>query len=195
MKYLLLVLSLVSTSAWALDDNKCSNFLNDGWYMKYKWAGIGSAQQKAVTAETRRTNTTAATLKVNTQNTTASSDPKYWGNVTTSNAQFTSSWGPCSALGLQLRQQERELYVAQNLEEIKKDVANNKGGHLEVLSWFSMCEDSAVAEFNSKLQQAMPELVNLSAPEFSKKVDAIIAASPELSQRCTELGRASLAQR
>lgn len=183
MKFFLIV-TFLSSSAWAIDSNKCSGLLNKGLYKKYKFAGMGEANMKAVTGETKNSNIASASSKISTENTTVISDPKYYSNVSTSQTQSTSSFGECSAFALQERRDLRDQYVAQNLDQIKKDVAMGDGGHLEVLSWFSLCEDSALREFNEALQNNLAKLVSLEASAFSKNLDQVIRADAGLAKKC-----------
>lgn len=90
MKIILLI-TLLSFPAFAIDSVKCSRMLNDGLYKKYKWGGMGESNANAITAETRSSGPTTATSKISTEGTTALSDPVYYTNVSRSQTQSLSS--------------------------------------------------------------------------------------------------------
>jgi len=179
-----ILLTLLSTQVWALNSSSCSSMLNNGWYKKYKWAGMGEANTRAITAETKSSNFISAISKITVENSTATVDPKYSSNVSTSQSQATSSWGECSAFALQERREQRDLYVEQNLDQIKKDVANGRGYHLEALSWFSLCEESVASEFNQELQKNMSAFLVNNSKEFNKNLDNILKNNNDLSTKC-----------
>ena len=179
-----LLFTLLCSSAFAMDSSKCSNLLNNGLYKKYKWHGMGEANTKAITGETKSSNFLSAISKVTTEGSTVTVDPKYSSNVSTSQSQSMSSWGDCSAFALEERKEQRDLYVEQNLDQIKKDMANGQGDHLEVLSWFSFCDESAKSEFNQTMQQHMSELLVTDSKTLNKNIDGIIKTSSSLSNKC-----------
>jgi len=179
-----ILLTLMSAQSWAINSSGCSNLLNNGWFKKYKWAGVGESNTKAITAETKSSNFISAISKVTTENTTATVDPKYSSNVSTSQTQGTSSWGQCSLFALQERQEQRDLYVAQNLDQIKKDIANGNGHHLETLSWFSMCDESVNTQFNTELQKNIATLLVDNSKDFNAGIDKVIKSNQSLSEKC-----------
>ncbi|MBO9666414.1 MAG: DUF3015 family protein [Bdellovibrio sp.] len=181
---LFLVLFFLSSSAMAWDSGKCSKMLNDGLYKTYKWGGVGDANANAMTGETKRTNSVSASSKISTEGSTAVLDPKYSSNVSTSETQSTSSWGECNMFALQERKEQRDLYVAQNLDQIRKDIANGSGAHLEVLSWFSLCEDQATSQFNQVMQNQMKRLLVGDARVMTQNIDQLIKDNNSLAQQC-----------
>lgn len=181
---LFLTLMLLSSSAMAMDSSKCSGMLNKGLYKTYKWGGVGEANTKAITGETKRTNPFSATSKISTEGSTAVVDPKYSSNVSTSGTHSVSSWGECSLFALQERKEQRDLYIAQNLDQIKKDIANGDGAHLEILSWFSLCEDSVIPEFNRTMQEKAGDLLVDQAAVLSQNIDNAIKGSKSLANKC-----------
>lgn len=188
MKFsLLLVLvgaSTLSVPAFAVDSGKCSSMLNEGLYKKYKWRGMGESNSKAITAETKSSNIVSASSKMTTEGSTASLDPKYSSNVSTSQTQASSSWGECSLFALQERKEQRDLYVEQNLDQIKKDISSGQGNHLQTLAWFSLCEDSAQAKFNQAMQEHMSDFLVTDSKELNKNIDGVIKGNAELSGQC-----------
>lgn len=161
--------------------------LNDGMWKKYKWGGIGESNANAITAETRSSGPTTATSRISTEGTTALSDPVYYTNVSRSQTQSLSSWGDCSLFALQERKEQREQYVRQNFDQIKKDIANGDGLHMETLSWFSLCDDQAQGSFNETLQAKFERLGSSSESDFSKTMDQIITDNKSLTGKCINL--------
>lgn len=178
---------LASSSAFAWDSAKCSKMLNNGLYATYKWGGVGDSNLNAMTGETKKTNSASASSKISVEGTTAVLDPKYSSNISTSNTQGTSSWGDCSLFALQKRKEQRDLYLAQNGDQVKVDIAKGYGGHLEALSWFSLCDDQVILEFNSALQTEMKSLVDAHAQKLSQSIDKVIFSHKNLKSGCYNL--------
>lgn len=188
MKIIVLI-TLLSFPAFAIDSAKCSRMLNDGLYKKYKWGGMGESNANAITAETRSSGPTTATSKISTEGTTALSDPVYYTNVSRSQTQSLSSWGECSLFSLQERKLQREQYVRQNFDQIKKDIANGDGLHMNTLSWFSLCDDEAQGNFNEMLQSEFGNLSLAKDEQLSSKIDQIIESSKSLQGKCINLSK------
>lgn len=161
--------------------------LNKGLYKKYKWAGVGEANSKAMTAETKSSGTTKATSRMSTEGSTAIVDPKYTTNVSMSGSQGTSSWGQCSVFGLIERRDQRDLYVAQNFEQIKKDMANGNGEHLKTLAWYALCEDDASENYFQALQSNFEKLSVSSESSFTRALDGVIESNSVLKVKCFNL--------
>lgn len=188
MKILLLIF-FFGLPAFAIDSAKCSTMLNDGMWKKYKWGGVGESNAKAMTAETKTAGSTTATSRISTEGSTAISDPVYYTNISRSQTQSLSSWGACSLFALQERKQQREQYVRQNFDQIKKDIANGDGLHMETLSWFSLCDDQALDSFNETLQQKFVKLGSSAEADFSKNMDQIVADNKSLTGKCINLSK------
>jgi len=155
--------------------------MNKGWYKKYEYQGINQPATKA----TKKHGSSKAPFVLSTEASTASLDPKYSSNVSTSQAQYTSSWGPCSALALNTLKTERDLYFAQNRDEVLREIARGQGEHLEVLAAFSLCDQSATNLFAQQTQQNMVPF--LSATSIAPVINHIIEAHPQLAQSCAKL--------
>ncbi len=180
-----ITLFLISTQSFAWDSAKCSKMLNDGLFKKYEWGGVGDYNLNAITKETKKSGSLTASGYTTTEGTTAVSDPKYSSNVSTSETQLTSSWGECSLFALKERKQQRSLYIAQNYDQIKKDVALGRGEHLEALSWFSLCENQSGAEFNLTLQKNFENLfVNKDKADLAQGIDESLTAEAHLKKSC-----------
>lgn len=188
MKIITLI-TLLSFPAFAIDSAKCSRMLNDGLYKTYKWGGMGESNAKAITAETKSSGPTTATSKISTEGTTALSDPVYYTNVSRSQTQSSSSWGDCSLFALRERKYQRELYVRQNFDQIKKDIANGDGHHMNTLSWFSLCDDDSQNHFNETLQEKFEQLGSASDTSLSSQIDSIIENSKALTGKCVNLSK------
>lgn len=188
MKIKLFVLVLLaSSSSFAIDSSKCSTMLNNGWYKKYKWAGVGEANSKAVTAETKKSGAIPATFNMGTENTTVTLDPKYSTNVSVSNTQVTSSWGPCSLLAMKQRNLQREMYVQQNFDQIKKDIANGEGEHMKTLAWYALCDDNASQQYFQTLQKGFEQLNAAPQSGFVGQMDALVEQNTSLQGKCLNL--------
>lgn len=186
MKVFLLIL-LVSSSAFALDSSKCSTMLNNGMYKKYKFAGVGEANTKAITGETKSAGSFKATSHLSTEGSTVTLDPKYSTNVSVSNTQVSSSWGDCSLFALQERKIQRDLYIAQNFDQIKKDIANGNGEHMTTLAWYALCDDNAASEYSKTLQNNFEKLSSEQESSFSKVIDQTIEENSALKTKCLSL--------
>jgi Protein of unknown function (DUF3015) len=187
MKTFFLIL-IISGSAQAWDSAKCSKLLNDGWFKKYQWAGVGDYNVNAMTKESKKSGSFTGSSNVTTEGTTAASDPGYTTNVSVSQANITSSFGDCSLFALKERSTMRELYVQQNYEQFKKDVARGQGDHLEALAWLNLCEDGAQVDFNKTVQHNYQELFasGQGAP-FVRTLDEILEKN--LGGRCYNLSK------
>lgn len=161
--------------------------LNDGMWKTYKWGGVGESNAKAMTAETKSSGPTTATSRISTEGTTAISDPIYYTNISRSQTQSLSSWGECSLFALLERKEQREQYVRQNFDQIKKDIANGDGLHMETLSWFSLCDDQAQGNFNETLQTQFEKLQVSSTSSFTQNMDQILGANKTLEGKCVNL--------
>lgn len=181
--FILLLLAGPATFAW--DSAKCSKMLNDGLYKKYEWGGVGDYNINAMTKETKKSGSFSGTSHITTEGTTAVSDPQYSSNVSTSQSQSTSSYGDCSMFGLKERREQRELYLVQNFDQIKRDIAVGSGSHLDSLSWFSLCDDQSKAKFNQVLQKNFA-LLYAGADEkaVTLNIDAVLAGDASLQKSC-----------
>lgn len=179
---------LVVSHAEAIDSSKCSAMMNDGLYKKYKWQGVGESNANSITGETKSQGTILASSKISTETSTAALDPKHWTHVSYSQTQSTSSTGECSAFALEKRALERDLYVAQNFDQIRKDIANGNGRHVQALAWFSLCDDSSQDDFAHELQRGYASLPSTPGG-FGQGIDRLIGGAPSMSGRCVLLSK------
>ncbi len=191
MKYILnmiiffsfLTLALISQ---ALDNAKCSRMLNNGLYKTYRWQGINN-RWPDLTNETKRNGSSNAYSEFTSENSTALLDPKYSSNLSSSLTNGTSSFGDCSLIALKERTHQRDLYIAQNFDQIRKNIAEGRGKHLEILSYMSLCEENAQSDFNTELQSGYEEIYTSKESTPSQSIDKIISKSKNLHKKCFNL--------
>ena len=69
----------------------------------------------------------------------------------TSSSQFSSSWGACRAFGLR---EQREIFIAENSDELNLEAAQGSGERLEALAHLSGCDTPKNrAQFKRALQK------------------------------------------
>jgi hypothetical protein len=151
-----LISILFSNLSFSIDYAACSKMLNDGLYKTYKYGGIDQPLTKA----TKDHGFSSASSVTSTEGTTAILDPKYWSNITTSETQSTSSTGECSAIALNNLKSERELYIAQNRNELFLDIAMGEGKFTEVLAYMSLCDKQATPDFQKAIQGKIESFVD-----------------------------------
>lgn len=167
-------------SALAMNQSKCSKLLNNGLYKKYEYGGIDQPLTKA----TKKHGSSKGTSATSTEGSTASLDPKYWSNITTSETQFISSSGACSAIALNQIKENRSKYIAQNFDEIKKEIAQADGEHLSVLAMFSLCDKSSEVPFMRALQKDFKKINSSNSKTMSDIIDNKVKKSKVLALSC-----------
>lgn len=182
MRTLVFVFSVMifSFSAQAINLSACSGLLNKGWYKTYKYMGIDQPATKATKAQ----GTTKGSSAITTEASTASLDPKYWSNVSTSNTQSISSYGQCSALGMLELKEKRELYFVQNRDIIEEEMSQGKGLHLEVLALFALCDEDAQPVFRQLLQRNTARFLEVKNLGYGHELDQLIQSESSLKGRC-----------
>lgn len=164
----------------ALDQSKCSTFLNKGWYKKYEYGGVDQPLTKA----TKKHGVSKATAVTSTEGSTATLDPGYWSNVTTSETQFISSFGACSAIALQELKRQRNLYIVQNNNRIFHEIAAGGGEHLRVIATLSLCESSFFELLGEKMQSNMQQFLEVENDIYGDLVNQIIRSDQRLAEGC-----------
>jgi hypothetical protein len=170
--------------SYAMNPSSCSTLMNNGWYKKYSYQGIDQPLTKA----TKQFGSSKASMVVFTESSTASLDPGYYTHVSKSMSQATSSWGECSAIALQKIRADREKYIAQNKEEIFREVATGRGEHLGVLATFSLCEKSAFSTFSTSLQSNAAAFLNAKENHFGDTIDQAVKENTSLNRECFSFG-------
>lgn len=176
----------IPLSSWARNHAKCSRFVNNGLFKKYKYIYITNDH---LTKNSSKDGVMKVSSDLSTENTTASSDTKVSSNQTTSTAQSISFWGDCSYIGFseQLKK-DRDLYIAQNEHEILIDISRGSGEHLKVVTFYSACGPMAYTELSKNLkifysvQKKLPKIENI-----GPIIDGIIFENEELKNHCVGL--------
>lgn len=168
----ILLLLLNSTFSFAINQQACSRLLNDGLYKKYEYGGIDQPLTKA----TKRHGSSKGSSATSTEGTTALLDPKYWSNVSTSETQATSSTGECNLFGLNRLKEQRDLYIAQNRDEVLYQVVSGKGEHIDVIASFSLCDQDSFGQFSKALKSQTASLISARA-EYGAVINKAIRDS------------------
>ncbi|HAZ13061.1 MAG: hypothetical protein A2X86_09730 [Bdellovibrionales bacterium GWA2_49_15] len=174
----------------ALDSQKCSKMLNNGMWKTYRYGGVGEAYHNAVTQGTKKDGLfKTSSQSSTTEPTTASTDTKYTSNISTSQTQSTSSWGDCSLFALQIQlREERMIYIAQNLDELKIEMTRGEGEHLKVLTFYSACEKDAYPSIASYIKQDYEKFAGMTTRDdiifFASHLDHFIKNSHPLKSKC-----------
>ncbi len=174
-----------SISGHALDEKKCSKMLNEGWFKKYKFGGIGNGYWQPLSQETKSAGSTTAASNSTTEGTTAVSDPGYTSNVMTSETQSTSSWGECSFISLKKMQTQQIAYIEQNAISIDREIALGDGGHIDSLIDLNLCDKNISSEFKNTLQKNFKIYSSLdTAKDKVRKIKKFIKENKVLSRAC-----------
>ncbi len=185
MLKIILSITFFCTLTQAFDSNKCSQMLNDGWFKKYKFGGLGQQYHKAVTQESKQAGSSTAATNITTEGTTALSDPGYYSNVSTSELQSTSSWGECSLFAQRTLQKQQELYFEQNQLALIRQLALNQDSHLNALANFNLCEEKYYELFKSEIRANMKVFVDVkSGADFVIQVKNILKENSNLKIAC-----------
>lgn len=187
--YLVLIATLLTSPAFAIDSKKCSTMLNNGLFKKYTYGGIGEAYWNVCTQGTKKEGASTVTSDASTETSTMTIDTKYTSNVWTSQTQSTSSFGECSAFAqLQQLKKDREIYIAQNETEVLIDVARGHGEHLKVITFYSGCLPEAHQELSSNLQKTFSGHQTVpNSKTLASDIDAVILNSTSLKENCLVL--------
>ncbi len=183
---MLILTSFLPWAAFGIDKVRCSRMLNDGWYKTYRWRGVGN-KFPDMTNETKRNGSSKAQSDIWSEGTTAAFDPKFSSNYSSYMTQVISSFGDCSLFALKERKNQRDLYIAQNFAQVRKEIAEGRGLHMETLAFMSLCEVEAQADFNNSLQSGFEELYSEKTQTVGFKIDQIINSSTKLNQQCFNL--------
>mgnify|MGYP000041019826 CR=1 FL=1 len=83
----------------------------------------------------------------------------------------------------------RVNYIAQNMNEIKKQIAVGHGGHIETLTFLSLCSEKSVAKLSEALQKNFSDFMNIknNGNIFASKIDNIIKNGYPIGQSLTPL--------
>ena len=176
------LLTLVfSTSVFAIDYAKCSKMLNNGWWMNYEYGGIDQPLTKA----TKKHGSSKATAVTSTEGSTATLDPGYWSNVTTSEIQTSSTWGDCDLFALNNLNKGREKFFKIHEDELLAEIAIGEGEFLDTLASLSLCDDSSFNIFKKTLQVNMSSFINRKSDQsYNSIIDSYIGNTVSLRGKC-----------
>jgi hypothetical protein len=173
-----------SDPALAVNSEACSKLRNHGWWRTYQYHGTGESKMNAITNGTKRDGSSKYSSDSSTENSTYTVDPGASTRISTAGTQGISSWGECSLFAKEMKK-ERDFYIAQNMDELKKEIARGQGEHIQVLAFYSFCDAAALPALSSELRSDFPAIVRLrNEQEFSLKVDQLIQAKPDLRSLC-----------
>ena len=183
--FLFIFFILASKYSFAIDSAKCSKMLNNGWFKKYEYGGVGDYNLNMITKATKKEGSTVAYSQVITEATTAISDPGYSTNVSSSQTQSTSSWGDCSLFARQRMQDYQEKYIEQNYVQLLKQISIGGGEHLQMLAFFNICENEAYSGFNEVLQKNYGNISQLQGGKnVVKKIKIVLKSNKKLQKSC-----------
>lgn len=180
--YIALVLLALAPAARAYDFDKCFKRQTElALYRKYDYKYAGPWW---ITCRTSgKESSFAVSSESSTEHSTMSLDPGVSTGDMTSSSQFSSSWGECAAWGKTKKQRERESFVAQNLDDLKRDVAFGRGETLDALAYYSDCDGGAQWRFAAALQDGYADLAGR-AGDFTVMVDSVIRRDAVLRAHC-----------
>lgn len=175
----LLPLMILSAKASA-DQYSCAKMVyKDGWLTKYEHLG------NTWGANTKKHGVVSSSVGSSVEKTTSSVDPGVITGQFMSSVQYTSSWGECSILEMNITQKMREDYIEQNMPEIKRQIAIGYGYHVDALAFVSGCRQLERAEWSRDLQKNTASLYDIKdGRHFSKKLDNIIKANASFKVNC-----------
>lgn len=102
---------------------------------------------------------------------------------------MTSGTSGCTADGIILREKEREVFVAANLDPLSQEMAQGDGGHLQSLAGLMGCS-AAYGDFAAMTQARYPVLFESAATgtvDLLAGLKREIAADPKLAAMCRPL--------
>jgi hypothetical protein len=185
VRALLLVCLFCATPAFAFHDTACAEkvWLAKGLFRKYelKYSTVDYISCKASTDESSIEVSTKSTL----QNSTASLDPGITTGQAISTTQYSLSFGDCSGWADNQNWVKRETYVAENMGQIRKDVALGNGEYIETIAYLSGCPASAKESFAKLLHNHYDSLFrNSEGWRFGSDVDALLREDSGLKHLC-----------
>lgn len=131
--------------------------VNNGWFRKYDYQGPYFHGLTAATKASQK-NPLMATVDVTNESATAGSDSGYSSNTSTSQTQATTSTGECSLFAENIRKGRVNGLIANNLNELKIDIANGKGVYTKALSEIILCRGDQEKEVSQLLRAQYSEL-------------------------------------
>lgn len=183
----LLVGFFMCPNSWAINSAACSKMLNEGLYKTYKFAGFGESNGNAITGETKRSGSSRGSTNVSSDQSTAVLDPKHSTNLSYSQSQSSSSTGECNAFAIKELRAQRDFYIAENFDQVRKEIAQGQGFHMEALAWMSLCDIDSQKDFNEILQTHYEEIYPGKISQPSLAIDNLIGSSRKMEGKCFNL--------
>lgn len=178
--FLLIAATLLVSNVCFGNVYKCAKMVySQGWLTKYDVKG------NTWGANTKKHGTTGSTVGYSSETSTASIDPGVTTGHSLSSAQYSSSWGDCNILEMEIASEVRKQYIAQNMMEIKKQVAMGSGHHLDSLAYLSGCQGISAEIWRQNLQRETVSIYDsASAEQIVEVLKAITKRDHHLVERC-----------
>lgn len=157
--YSLLCLFMFSSAAHA---TPCGEFIyGHGMLKKYEYAPLN------LTEGTKKHGSSSSS-GYSTDGTTAAVDPGVTTGTFASTKQSSLTEGACKWMGMKLSsKREYEQYIAQNMDEIKNEMAAGKGGHLQILASAHSCSEQGREVFPKVIRKNFERFVDLTSSQAS----------------------------
>ncbi len=184
MKFVIgLSIALFAPVIVSADVYSCAKMVyKDGWLRKYD--NLGNTWG----ANTKKHGAVSSSVGSSVERTTSSADPGVTTGRFMSVAQYSSSWGECSILEMNITRQFRQDYIEQNLGEIKKQVAMGSGHHVDGLAFASGCSNLDSATWSKSLQGRTADFYDsASGLAFANLLDNVISGDDSLKSNCRVL--------
>lgn len=159
--------------------NPCGDMIynKNGKFRKYEYMNNTGL-------ENTKKHGSSTTFQHSTEGSTASVDPGVSTGVSSSSMQTTSTNGECKWMGYYANYSEYKDYLAQNMHEIKNEMAKGQGGHLEVLASAFTCGENGKKSLSGVLQKNFSKFVDLEptqSTEFANSLKQVVEENPNLN--------------
>ena len=178
---IVLLLTIVASSAHA---TKCGEYIynKQGLLRKYEYLPLD------ISESTKKHGSMSSSWGASTESSTASSDPGVTTGQWNSSSQAVSSYGDCKLPMPWASRVEFQRYIAQNLNEIKREMALGKGGHLEMLATGFGCHGAGKDVFQKAAQRNLDKFVDFTADQaggFAASLDEMVTQDASIASLCT----------
>ena len=152
---------------------------SQGWLRKYEYKG------NTWSANIKKSGFLSSTAHSSTENTTSSVDPGVTTGEAISSVQYTSSWGECAMFDMEITMKMRDDFIDQNLNEIKKQVAQGSGYHIDSLAALSGCAHYDSVIWAQHLQAHTGEFYDsIDGRAFRQVLDSMINSDSMMKPFC-----------
>ena len=184
LKHSLILFLTSSFISFAAHAGKCGEYVFKGaWWGKYKYAMNTPMQNINKYGFSTTTQYVSETI-------TAITDPGVTTGALSSSVQWISSWGPCSFIdGGLFGSHQRQEYIKDNLDEIKRQIALGKGPQLKTLTFIYGCGQDKVEQIalTGQVRKGSSFLFDLEkkdAKRFDQHLVNQIKSHPKLKNKC-----------